>query len=256
MIFYFSATGNSKWLAQKIAKRIGDETIDIETIGDVDSYSHDMKSGEVLGFVFPVYFCAMPDIVERFIQKLKVKTGDQYYAFVAVTCGNSFGTTIRSFRRAMLRQGLTVSASFELRTIDTFLPFFQIPDGDARQKAIDDSCIQADMICRQIADRSIGEYERKTSFQAAQSIALGVMYKLMRHTAYLHVSDACTGCGTCANHCPLHAIEIDPETQKPKWILDKCMMCLRCVHHCPKSAIDYSGFTKGKLRYRATWDEV
>ena len=54
MIFYFSATGNSKWLAQKIAKRIGDETIDIETIGDGDAYSHDMKSGEVLGFVFPV----------------------------------------------------------------------------------------------------------------------------------------------------------------------------------------------------------
>ena len=255
MIFYYSATGNSKWLAQEIASRTGEETTDIESACGEDEYSYAASSGEALGFVFPVYFCAMPDIVKNFIQKLKVSTSDRYYCFVAITCGSSFGTTIRSFVRAMARQGLTVNASFVLRTIDTFLPFFQIPEGDARKALEEDSKVQADVIGTRIVERACGSFEPKASFSAAQSVALGLMYKIMRRTRYLHVTDACSGCGLCSEHCPLHVIEIDRETHKPQWKSKTCMMCFRCVHHCPQSAIEYSRLTQGKLRYRSDWGE-
>ncbi len=43
MIFYFSATGNSKWAAEKLADLVADRICDITTMGDHPEYS--LKAG-------------------------------------------------------------------------------------------------------------------------------------------------------------------------------------------------------------------
>lgn len=54
MIFYFSGTGNSAWVARQIAKAQQEELLAIaEEINKNKEYA--LKDGEKVGFVFPVY---------------------------------------------------------------------------------------------------------------------------------------------------------------------------------------------------------
>lgn len=73
MIFYFSATGNSQWIAETIASAVGDTAVDLMK---VDPASYTFTSQDSLGLVFPVYFCAAPDIVKEYARKFR--PGDAY----------------------------------------------------------------------------------------------------------------------------------------------------------------------------------
>ncbi len=51
--------------------------------------------------------------------------------------------------------------------------------------------------------------------------------------------EKCIGCKTCVQICPVTAIELDKEKEKPKAIIDKkeCQACTICITRCPEFAI-------------------
>lgn len=56
-------------------------------------------------------------------------------------------------------------------------------------------------------------------------------------------AEKCTGCGICADNCPLDVIRMIPDTQKAfiKYPED-CMTCFLCEINCPVSAINVHPF--------------
>jgi Fe-S-cluster-containing hydrogenase component 2 len=47
--------------------------------------------------------------------------------------------------------------------------------------------------------------------------------------------EKCTGCGTCADVCPVEAIKV--EKDKAKVNEEECVECGTCVEECPEGAL-------------------
>ena len=65
MIYYFSGTGNSYYVAKALSKSLHDTMQSIES-------AQSIKQDEIIGIVTPVYFFGLPDIVKDFLERLSV----------------------------------------------------------------------------------------------------------------------------------------------------------------------------------------
>lgn len=92
MIFYFSGTGNSKWIAKEIAEKTGDIAESIVDMNRNGRVPYKAETGETLGFVFPVYAWGPPLIFMEFASK--VIFDESNYLFGACTCGGSAGNAM------------------------------------------------------------------------------------------------------------------------------------------------------------------
>lgn len=83
MLFYFSATGNTKHVVDKI--KLNNETItSIEEATRRSTYQFQL-SGSRLGIITPTYDFVLPSIVEEFLQKLDVRFDNKPYTFYVGT---------------------------------------------------------------------------------------------------------------------------------------------------------------------------
>ena len=245
MIFYFSATGNSKYVADRIAAATGDKTISITDCCKSDSFSFG-EADKTVGVVSPTYAWGLPVIVREFLQKLTLSTKPDYLWFAA-TYGTTPGQTGRFAEDILNANGLSVSAKFSVQMPDTWTPIFDLSSKSKVQRINEAAEPQIDRIISEIQKHASGDFMENKMPMFLTKAVYGLEYDSMRRTSHFKVENTCIGCGLCARNCPVSAIEI--REKKPVWVKDECVMCLRCLHHCPKFAIQYGGRTKRHGQY-------
>ena len=95
MIFYFSGTGNTKWIAQQIAIATGDELKSIPDELRQQPLDYQLAAGERLGFCFPVHGWQPPHIVREFICTSKFNMLNSNFIYV-------FSFRFQSLRKIMV----------------------------------------------------------------------------------------------------------------------------------------------------------
>ena len=90
MIFYFSATGNSRYVAERIAAATGDETISIPDCCKSDRFSFD-ETDKTVGIVCPTYSWGLPSIVQEFLEKLTYPMPEALYVSPLCRCVETAG---------------------------------------------------------------------------------------------------------------------------------------------------------------------
>jgi len=77
-IYYFSGTGNSLYVAKELQKLIPETNL----IPIVSLLNKDVieTNAETTGFVFPIYYMAIPTPVKNFIKKLDLKSTKYIFA--------------------------------------------------------------------------------------------------------------------------------------------------------------------------------
>lgn len=243
MIFYFSATGNSRHVAKKIAEKTGNKIISITDCLKNDFRNFIVDKKENIGFVFPVYNFGLPITVVDFIEKLNIKS-ENSYVFTVATYGGFSGGASKMIKKLLCKKGIDVNAQYSVKMPDTWTPVYDLSDKNKVAKTNTKADKKIDSIIKQIKRNAKGNFD-------SHRIPFGDKfyggYDAMRRTGSLSVEDSCVGCGLCAKQCPVNAIEI--QNGKPVWVKEKCAMCLGCLHHCPKFAIQRGNKTKEHGQY-------
>lgn len=108
MIFYFSGTGNSKHVAQSIARITGDKQIaitkDLIKINEI----YELEVEERIGFVFPVYWYSLPTLVVEFLKNLTISGYQSHYVYGVATYGIAGGKCNEAIDRSVRRKKATV----------------------------------------------------------------------------------------------------------------------------------------------------
>ena len=89
MIFYFSATGNTKHVADEI-RQDGEAIISIEEATKAGNFKYELADDR-LGILTPTYDWGLPSIVYEFLEKLEIKCDSKPYTFYVGTFGTITG---------------------------------------------------------------------------------------------------------------------------------------------------------------------
>lgn len=242
MIFYFSATGNCKYVAERIAKALDIEAISIEDT----SASLALSPEEPLGFITPTNWWELPILMREFLNRLTLE--GEHYIFLVATYGTTPGCCGEDARKILKKRGITLNASFSVKMPDNWTPIFDLsnPEEVAKQNEAAEKSIES--LIPLIQGKVQGNHtEHRLPY--AVRLFTDSLLNSERKTKNFYIEDSCIGCGLCARRCPVQAIEI--RDKKPVWAKEKCALCLRCLHHCPKFAIQYgNGKTKQHGQYR------
>ena len=248
MIFYFSATGNSKYAAERIAAATEDHLISLPDAVRERRYRYDVSGESRIGFVFPVYFQGMPSILNFFLEKLELTGCRDPYIYVVLTCGSMTGDTAGQLAKALKKKGLTLSARFGIQMVENYAPVFTVPDAEEAARLLDAAEPVIDEAARTIQAKGIGDYDRRRGpAPAAQTAMLYPLYLRGRSTKPFVVTEHCIGCGLCQEVCPCGAISI--AGGKPAWVKSRCVQCLACLHRCPAQAIHWKSPDENRGRY-------
>ncbi len=243
MIFYFSATGNSRHIANLIAEKTNDRCVDITECTKKDFYNFIADAQESIGFVFPVYNFGLPITVCRFIERINIKTNGNYI-FTVATYGGFSGGASKIIKKMLNKKNINVNAQYSVRMPDTWTPAYDLSDKEKVKKTNEKADKSAEEIIKKIIKKKNGNFDyRRIPF----SDYFYKDYENLRCTSSLSLENTCKGCGLCAEKCPEGAIEI--KDGKPLWVKDKCAMCLGCLHRCPEFAIQRGENTKKHGQY-------
>lgn len=246
MILYFSVTGNSEYVAKRLATALDDEAVSITECIRSERYLFKIKDGEDIGLVSPVYGWALPYYVGDFINKCTFEfTGTPYVYFVA-TYGRNAGNSANNVKADFEHHKLKLKAQFGVKMVDTFTPFYYVNDAKDNASIEKKTEPQIDAIVEHVKNKDADKYIKDIASALAARIGQAY-YEKTRKTSKFIVVEGCTGCGRCEEVCPEGIIKI--EDGKPVWTKESCLLCLACYHHCPANAIQHGKSTKGKGQY-------
>ena len=251
MIFYFSGTGNTRYVALSLARKLGTTALMITDAMAHGDESYALSSGESVGMVFPTHCWGPPPIFLRFMERLKIAgVNADTYCYMVTTCGDDTGMTVELWRKS-LPAGLTGKAAFSVQMPNTYivLPGFDVDNKLLERFKIVRSKRRIEEIAAHIMAREeIVDVVRGSWPRLKSGIVRSWFLKhAMSDRPFTVDSRLCTACGLCVGACPVHNLTAD-EHGCPVWH-GNCTMCLSCIHRCPARAIEYGRRTRKKGRY-------
>jgi len=231
MIFYFTGTGNSLYVAQKLAEKLGDT--EIYSMAENKPDGQIGGKAEKIGFVFPSYYGNLPRIVREFIGSLNICPDT--YLFGVVTMGGLGQGSISALQKALSEKGLALKYGHGIHMpanyIINYNPMFFGRTAKSEKKI----------------HKIAGDIKSEKIMLKKNRITSNDLYKNIEELDKAFFAEsACSGCGVCVNICPVKNIRLTGN--RPEW-LHHCEHCMACIHRCPKQAIQYGGKTKTRRRY-------
>lgn len=246
MIFYFSGTGNSLYVAQKLFENDDTELVDIAEALHEKRFEYEVKDDEKIGFVFPVYFYGLPSLVSEFVDNLTIKNNSKPFIYSVITCGGSIGNADKMLRKLLKKRNLELTSSFSVLMPSNYTMMYDVPTTEEQNLILQDAEKEIEKIAKLIETDKKGNFAFHGYFSIFTPIVYPI-YGIYRKTKNFYATEDCNNCGLCEEMCPSEVIQI--KNGNPVWIGEKCSHCSMCINHCPQRAIQYGNSTIKRGRY-------
>lgn len=240
MIYYFTGNGNSRWVAEEIAKEIGDEVRNMADFISSDTMPDDTESYKRLGVVFPIHSWYAPRPVVDFLARLSIP--QNIYRFAVCTCGDDVGKGIRR-----LEKHFRLDAKWSVIMPETYIPMFNLDTDEGALRKIGQARKRITEIADGVKEEAKVYDVHEGGFPWSKTYIVNPVFVhcIIRSRGF-HVEGECTECGTCVKVCPMENIKMDD--CQPVWGKN-CIHCMGCIHACPSHVIQYGKSTRKRGRY-------
>ena len=244
MILCFSGTGNSKYVAQRIADALDDALVNLnDRIKASDTSS--VETGERVIIVTPTYAWRIPRVVRDWLLKTELHGAKQ--AWFVMTCGSEIGNADKYNRELCAEKAISCMGTAQIVMPENYIAMFSAPQADEARQIVAKAEPDIDRAIAAIQANQPFAPTRNNLYDRFMSTAANpVFYALFVKADKFRADDKCIGCGKCAQLCPLNDISIVDD--RPVWGKN-CTHCMACICHCPTGAIEYGRKSLGKPRY-------
>jgi flavodoxin/Fe-S-cluster-containing hydrogenase component 2 len=247
-IFYFSGTGNTKWVADRLAEELavmgrGARCHSIEQL-DTEGTAKLIEKADSVIFGYPIYGSSLPEPMQQFIDNLP-KTIKTKSAGLFCTQMEFSGDGAWYYHRAVENKGFSIKWTYHFKMPTNIcmkvwpLPYSADP---VKIKKILDKCLPK--IKKAAAD--IAEGAPSYTGNGIGSFLLGLTQRPMYRrlikkpfkSPYEVEPGKCTKCMRCIQICPSGNIKLINEIIT---FGTECVLCMRCYNFCPAFAIKAYG---------------
>lgn len=244
MVLYYSGTGNSRYIANRIASALTTDCVNLNERIKAQDFSP-VQTGENVILVAPTYAWRIPRIVSDWLAKTALP-GSKRIWFV-MDCGGEIGNAAKYNRMLAVQKELQYMGTAQIVMPENYIALFSAPDTQKAKAVVAKA--------QPTIQKVIADLQKGTEFPALRNnlydrimsnMVNPVFYKAIVKADAFTASDACIGCGKCVQLCPLNNIRL--VSNKPVWGTN-CTHCMACICYCPKEAIEYGKKSIGKPRY-------
>ena len=245
MVLYFSATGNTEFLAKELAKRLNDQCVNL--LYRIKKHDHSpIFSDKPFVICTPVYVCEMPRFLSAYLKKQPF-TGSSEVYFVINSAGYGGISGYLAKKIAKRKKMHYMGYSEVVMPRNYFIGHYPMQSGDEIKERLLNAYEKIQNIADSIANGEKLKARYVFMFEKAITLPFNPVWSKYKLTSKaFFASDKCVTCGKCVQVCPLNNISI--KDNKPVWE-NNCTHCMACIGNCPTEAIDYSGITNNKGKY-------
>lgn len=257
MIYCFSGTGNTLYVARMLAEKTGLELHSF-TADELRRPADAVLStdSDLIVWAFPTYSWGIPPVVRRLMREARFDFPPDALHVAVTTCGDDVGRLASMFRSEMARRDVKAGAVFSVQMPNTYVMMkgFDTDSEEVAERKIDVSAVCVDNIAHAIMQRSDAPLVDDVVKGGFAWLKTNVFYPWfvrfdMSPKGFRVDRNACVGCGKCVAVCPMDNVSLDA-SKCPSWGLD-CAFCTACYHVCPRHAIEWKNTTrnKGQVKY-------
>lgn len=252
MIYCFSGTGNTRYVARLLAKSLGVSVCEF-TADELKNPASCVieHRGKVLIWAFPTYSWGVPPVVRNVIAKAAIECCSDTIHVALTTCGDDVGDLANMFRKCIEARGLNAGAVFSVQMPNTYVMMkgFDVDAPELSKAKVDNASKRVADIAEKIKSLMVHSQNSLIVKGGFPWVKTAVVYPWfvryrMSSAGFKVDINKCIHCGKCRASCPMNNIEYD-SAKLSVWGND-CAFCTACYHVCPTHSVSWRKTTGKK----------
>ena len=239
IILYFSGTGNTKFVVNKIVEEFIKGGCEIETHSIEEKISLQNLTYDFLVLGFPKYFEYIPNNFIEYLNENLYYSSKEIKTMIFSTGRDKMKIYFHDLEKILLDKNYKVIITKNFQMPDSFTlnkNYKKNTRKDIRDTFENTISEIKDIVVNFLIDNIIKEEVSDLKGSIYKTIYKIKTRDLYKNSINFSVNSNCDKFNLCVNICPTRNIEKIGEVIKFR---DNCIMCCRCVNACPKNAILY-----------------